>query len=255
MIKFVYDRGYKINANWERRAETPDALAARFVRTIDRLQEIDPVLALWTCGKSRPRRFETLRDRYAEEVAEGLTKDDWGVPEPINGYWFGALTRGQVRHRSFSVRIHAGSTYPAPFPNDVLFRTSMGFIPDPSVITYDIFKLALLAMADAWDPVRCAAYSDALPKPGPGGICFRESWIQYLCPWLASLVTPPPAPVMVERLPDGGLLMSATAETFDIENLPIWPPRRPSQRRSRPSTRFPGPSGHAPERGDGLRTE
>jgi hypothetical protein len=31
-------------------------------------------------------------------------------------------------------------------------------------------------------------------------------------------VTPLPAPVLVEHLPNGGLLMSATAETFDIEN-------------------------------------
>ncbi|MFZ3328524.1 MAG: Imm52 family immunity protein [Methylocella sp.] len=37
-------------------------------------------------------------------------------------------------------------------------------------------------------------------------------------PWLASLVTPPPAPVIVERLANGGLLMSATTETFDVEN-------------------------------------
>ena len=76
---------YGIIAYWERRAVAPDALAARFVRTIDQLQEIDPVFALWTCGSKRPRKFETMRERYAEEVAEGLAKDDWGEPEPING--------------------------------------------------------------------------------------------------------------------------------------------------------------------------
>lgn len=218
MIKLVYGQGYYIHAYWERRAETPDALAARFVGLIDRLREIDPVFALWTCCTTRPRRFETMRDRYAEVVAEGLHKDDWGEPLPIYGYSFTAVTRGQARDCLFSVLVHAGSTYPEPFPNDGLFETSSGFIPDRSVITYDIFKAALLAMAEAWDPVRCAAYSDALPKPIPGGIYFRESWIQYLCPWLASLVTPPPAPVIVEHLPNGGLLMSATPETFDVEN-------------------------------------
>jgi hypothetical protein len=91
MTKRIY--GFKIRAYWERRAETPEALAERFVRTVDQLEEIDPVFALWTCGSKRPKRFETMRDRYAEEVAEGLTRDDWGDPEPINGYWFGALTR------------------------------------------------------------------------------------------------------------------------------------------------------------------
>ncbi|MGH6838612.1 MAG: Imm52 family immunity protein [Methylocella sp.] len=214
----VYEQGYYIHAYWERRAETPEALAARFVRLIDRLREIDPVFALWTCVSKRPKKFETMRDRYAEEVAAGLSKDDWGEPEPIYGYWFGALTREQARERIFSARIHAGSTYPKPFANDAVLSRSSGIITDPSVITYNIFKPALLAMAEAWDPVCCAAYPDALIERVPGGINFHEAWIQYLCPWLASIITPPSAPVIVEHLPNGGLLMSATAQTFDVSN-------------------------------------
>ncbi|MGH6813215.1 MAG: Imm52 family immunity protein [Methylocella sp.] len=218
MTNSVYGRGFTICAYWERRAETPDALAARFVRTIDSLQAIDPVFALWTCGSKRPKKFEAMRDRYAEEIAAGLTKDDWGEPEPISGYSFGALTRAQAPDRSFSLRVHAGSTYPKPFPNNIKFYTRLGCIPDPAVITYEIFKPALLAMVGAWNPVCAMSCPDALFKLVPGNTYFHESWIQYLCPWLASLVTPPPAPVIVEHLPDGGLLMSATTETFDVEN-------------------------------------
>ncbi|MGH9830687.1 MAG: Imm52 family immunity protein, partial [Blastocatellia bacterium] len=152
------------------------------------------------------------------EVAAGLTKDDLGEPEPIWGYRFGALTRGQAPDRSFSVRVHAGSTYPMPFPNDIAFYTRPRCIPDPAVITYEIFKRALLAIVEAWSPDRCAAYPLQILNLVGKGQYFRESWLQYLCPWLASLVTPPPAPVIVEHLPNGGLLMSATAETFDVEN-------------------------------------
>ncbi len=217
MTDFVYGRGFKVHAYWERRRETPDALAARFVRTIDNLHEIDPIFALWTCVSKRPKKFETVRDRYAEEVADGLTKDDWGKPEPINGYWFGAVTREQARNRSFSLSVHAGSTYPMPVPNDVLLSTNSGFVPDSSVVTYKILKPALLAIVEAWDPVRCAAYPDALRALGKKGTYFREVWIQYLCPWLASLVAPPTS-CIAEHLPDGGLLMSATMETFDVEN-------------------------------------
>ena len=159
-----------------------------------------------------------MRDRYAEEVAEGLAKDDWGVPEPINGYWFGALTRGQARHRSFSVRVHAGSTYPAPFPNDALFATSMGLDPRPFGHHLRYLQARPPRHGRSLGPgPLCRIFACAI-KLGPGGIYFHEAWIQYLCPWLASLVTPPPAPVMVERLPIGGLLMSATPETFDVEN-------------------------------------
>jgi Immunity protein 52 len=218
MTDFVYGHGFKIRAYWERRAETPEALATRFVRTIDRLQEIDPVFALWTCVSKRPRKFESMRDTYAKEVADGLTKDDWGEPEPMNGYRFGALTRGQSPGHSFSLWVHAGSTYPTPFPNDIMFLTRHGFIPDPAAVTYEIFKPALLAMIEAWDPVCAMASPDTLFSLFPGNIYFHATWIQYLCPWLASLVTPPPAPVIVEHLPNGGLLMSATEAVFDIEN-------------------------------------
>src|SRR5450755_646979 len=102
MTDFVYGHGFNVRVYWERRAETPEALATRFVRTIDRLQEIDPVFALWTCGSKRPRKFESMRNRYMEEVAEGLAKDDWGNLVPMNGYRFGALTRGQSPGHSFS---------------------------------------------------------------------------------------------------------------------------------------------------------
>ncbi|MGH6845994.1 MAG: Imm52 family immunity protein [Methylocella sp.] len=218
MTNFVYGHGFKIRSYWERRAETPDALAARFVRTIDSLQEIDPVFALWTCGSRWPKKFETMRDRYAEEVAAGLVKSDWGNPLPIYGHSFGALTRGKARDHSFSLRVHAGSTYPKPFPNDIMFLTNHGSILDPASVTYEIYKLALLAVVEAWDPVCAMSYPDALFKLVHENTCFRASWIQYLCPWLASLVTPPPAPVIVERLANGGLLMSATTQTFDVEN-------------------------------------
>jgi hypothetical protein len=218
VINHVKSRQYGVKAYWERRAETPEALAERFVRTIDSLQEIDPVFALWTCGSTRPRQFETMRHHYAEEVVEGLAKSDWGKPLPIKGYSFGAVTREQPRNRSFSISVHAGSTYPVPFANDITFLTGYNSIPDPAVVTYEIFKRALLAIVDTWDPVDCAAYPLAILNLVEKGVYFRESWIQYLYPWLASLVTPPPRPVIVEHLPNGGLLMSATRETFDIEN-------------------------------------
>ncbi|MGH6793757.1 MAG: Imm52 family immunity protein, partial [Methylocella sp.] len=218
MTNSVYGRGFTICAYWESRAETPDALAACFVAMIDRLQAIDPNLFLWTSVSKRGKRFETVRDHYAKEVAAGIIRDDWGKPEPIQGYRFGAFTRDQPHNRTFELSVRAGSTYPGPFPNDITFYTRLGLIPDPAVITYEIFKPALLAMVEAWSPVCAMSCPDALLKLAPANTYFHESWIQYLCPWLASVVTPPPAQVIVERLANGGLLMSATTQTFDVEN-------------------------------------
>jgi hypothetical protein len=137
-MELVYapGHGYDIHAYWERRAETPEALAARFATMIDALGTIDPVFALWTCGRKRPIPFETMRDRYADEVAAGLAKDDWGAPVPMRGYRFGAITRGQARTRSFAARVHAGSTYPSSFSNDAALTTRRRL--DPGLFDYSL---------------------------------------------------------------------------------------------------------------------
>ena len=98
-----------ITANWEARAETPDEIAARFLRVIHSLKEIDPVFSLWTCGRKRPEKLEDVRDRFAEEIAAGVTRDDWKEPIPQDGYWFGAFTRNVPKSRSFTLSCHAGS--------------------------------------------------------------------------------------------------------------------------------------------------
>jgi hypothetical protein len=75
----------------------------------------------------------------------------------------------------------------------------------------------MLAIVGAWEPVKAGAYSDPLIQLEEGDTNFPKPWIQYLCPWLARQIAPP-ASALVERLPDGGLLMSATTDTFDVDN-------------------------------------
>lgn len=207
---------FLISASWEERAETPDELAARFLRMIDSLKQVDPVFTLWTCGANRPKKFETVRDRYASEIAAGVTTDDGGEPEPFDGYWFGAFTRETPPDRSFSIRIKAGSTVDRPFVNYMTFTTDSMANLDVNFMSYHLFRAILGVIVDVWEPADAAAYSDALNKIN-GTSHFRDPWIQYLCPWLARLITPPSS-AQVEHLPDGGLLMSATAETFDVAN-------------------------------------
>jgi hypothetical protein len=216
-MELIYGLNYNVQAYWERRAETPEELARRFVQTVDALREIDPVFDLWNCGKKKPLKFENERDHFGKIVAASIVKDDWGKPTPINGFTFSGLTRGYPRERSFSLMAHAGSAYPKPFRNSIILSTGSGAIPDPSIVTYKIFKSALLAIVEAWEPLRCAAYPHAILDQVQKGSYFRESWIQYLCPWLAELIVPPQSAI-VDHLPGGGLLMSATTDTFDVAN-------------------------------------
>ena len=217
-IKTTDSKDYYIRGSWEARAETPDELAARFLRMINSLKEIDPAFSLWTCGKKRPKKFELVRDRYAEEIAAGLSRSDWGEPTPIYGYSFAAVTRDVPRERYFVVTCHAGGTVDTPFPNAVTLTTSSFKLrPDPNVVNYRVFRPALLAIVAAWNPVRAGAYSQQLIQLNESASRFPAAWIQYLCPWLAEKITPP-STVLSEHLPNGGLLMSATTETFDINN-------------------------------------
>ena len=234
---------FYVKASWEARAETPDQLAVRFLRLIDSLKGIDPVFTLWTSGANRPKKLEAIRDRYAEEIAAGVTTDDWGEPEPFDGYWFGAITRDTPKNRSFAIRCRAGSIVDRPFTNYMTFTTSSLANPDPSFITHRLFHSILLTIVTAWDPLRSAAYSGELAEIDDGSSYFPPAWIQYLCPWLGRQITPP-STALVEYLPNGGLLMSATTETFKADNPSHLSVARDIAAAMVPLNRLPWPSGN-----------
>jgi hypothetical protein len=216
-VEYVSPR-YIMDATWQARPETPEELADRFVRQIDLLKEIDPLFDLWTCGARRPRRYETICDRYAEEVAAGLSKDDWGEPVLVEGYSFGAITRGQADARSYALVVQAGAHMNNQrLQNRFGFSTFLSTVPDPEAITFQIFKAVMLSIIEVWSPMEVAARPQALLEHRTVEGHFREPWIQYLAAPLATLVTPP-ASAVVEYPPGGGLLMSATTETFRVDD-------------------------------------
>ncbi len=213
-----YRNGCYILACWRAREETPEALADRFVKLIDRLGQIDPVFELWTSGAGRRKKFETLRDHYADVVKACLSKDDFGEPLPIDGFWFSGATRGQPDSRRYVIRIHAGAYKPtAEYQNDLMFETSSMATPEPASITYPLFKSVLRAIVDNWNPDDCLVMPEPLMDFIDLDRHFRDPWMQYLSKPFADLVTPPEH-VLTEHLPNGGILMSATTETFDVSN-------------------------------------
>jgi hypothetical protein len=236
-------KDYFITANWEARAETPDEIAARFLRLIDSLKEIDPVFSLWTCGRKRPEKLEEVRDRYAVEIAAAVVRDDWKKPLPQLGYSFGVLTRDTPKDRSFYLRCKAGSFVKDVFGNRVTLSTNavIGSRPAPDIVSYRVFRPALLAIVDAWDPVIAGAKSHPLVRSDESRSYFSLAWIKYLCPWLAQKITPP-STVLAEHLPNGGLLMTATTETFDVDNSAHVAAARDMAAAMAPLDRLPWPS-------------
>jgi len=243
-IKTTTSKDYAIHCSWERRAETPEEIAARFLRMINSLRRIDPIFHSWESGGPPAKRLDTIRDHYASEVAEGISRNDWGVPQPLYGYLFSAWTCDIPRNRRFVVRCWAGATVDSVFPNSVTLETAASDKagPDSSAISYRIFCAALLSMVEAWEPLDASAYPYSLMNLNVEKLYFPAPWIQYLCPWLAKKITPP-ASALVERLPDGGLLMSAATETFDVSNPKHIAVARDIGAAMAPLNEMPWPSG------------
>ena len=214
-MSLEFGKQYGVAAWWGPRAETPSAVAGRFSKMIDAIRDVDPLLRDWRLeGRGD---FEAVRPQLVQYVAAKVSRDDLGEVWEEEGYGFFAYQ--SRKEKTYSIKVTAGSVYPdIPSWNKIFLETNTNGSPPPEMITYRIFKAALLAMVDAWTPQLCFAYpSELLELAGRKGAFFSSYWMLYLDPHFAPFVTPPTSAVN-ERLADGGLLMSATTETFRIDN-------------------------------------
>jgi hypothetical protein len=229
MTKRVVNAGYEILAVWENRVETREAIAARVLAMIEELKRLDPVFKDWFAVKWASRKkkdpmvkLEEIQDRLAEELLALKRKESTGVEIEVKGYGIQIYTCHEILARAFAFEVRAGAKESRALANYLSFATYHGRIetrlaPDPMILAYDLFKPALLSVVKAWDPTLCSGRPYSLgPKVGQHEL-FPLAWIQYLSPWLAPLVTPPELAI-VEHLPNGGLLMAATREIFDVNN-------------------------------------
>jgi hypothetical protein len=207
---------YFITASWGPRAETPDDLALRFFRMIDALKPINPVFRQWIY--ERKNDLQSHRDDFAKYIAKKIERDDFGVINPNSGYWFGVRSPdGLAPNRRFSVQCHAGKSIGDDFANHVILDEDAMVQPAEELHSYRIFRSALLALVEAWSPATVEANCGWLVQRKVYNPHFRPAWMRYLCPTLAREATPP-ASAIVEHLANGGLLLCATEQTFDVDN-------------------------------------
>ena len=196
-----------LSAVWGARPEAPAALAQRWLAVVRHLQTLDPALASWYKGVDGRGVPVPLEARTIEaEIAAGFTD---------TGYRFDVKSDiAGCGPRVFDFNMNAGDSW----FNCVTFGTEFFSEPDPALIRYDLFKPALLAVAEIFEAQHACAYPRALSDlwaPAPNNSDFPVAWIAYVGPHLAPLVTPPPSAI-VEHRPNGGVLMAATDETFDV---------------------------------------
>ena len=199
-----------LSAFWGPRRETPAALAQRWLAVVRHLQTIDPVLAAWYRGVDGRGVPVPLEARAVEALIADAFTD--------TGYRFN--TRSDIAGRGrrvFELHMNAGDSW----FNVVTFGTEFFSDPDPAMLRYDLFRSALLAIAEVFEVENAQAYPNSLrefrPRPPSKNLYFPISWLSYIGPRQACLVTPPTAG-LVERRPNGGVLMVATAELFDVNN-------------------------------------
>jgi hypothetical protein len=160
------------------------------------------------------------RERIGAIIEKNVYRNDLGESCPQFGYSAGALVIAKEKSRRVSLRIKTGGTQ----NGDTSFETgTWNVFPDPAMVTYSIFKSALLAISANWPPRWACAYAFRLgyyKEPLiPGAPLFPYSlfhitWFAYLSASLAAGLHLPPE-ISTERTPDSGVLLTATKERLN----------------------------------------
>ena len=155
---------------------------------------------------------------------------------------YGTRMKGP-RNLQISLNADANSKYSH---NLVNLTTPHGVAPDPEIVTFQIFKEAILAQGEAFEATHAKAWPSNLSDLwvcGRDAVHLPIAWISYIGPLYSHLVTPPGSAI-VERRPDGGLLMAATDETFSVDNPAHMAVARDIAAAVAPFSALPRPLGH-----------
>ncbi|HVO33543.1 MAG TPA: Imm52 family immunity protein, partial [Elusimicrobiota bacterium] len=213
-----------IIATWAVRPESSEQWARRMVKTLDALSEASPLLSGWLVSERYPYElayedqhtmpFAVARDKM-KEIVEACA---WGAREAL-GYNLGAAVSDIASSRFMEFSASAGGhDEHGPGFRCARLWTNRFADADPELVTAPLFKAALFALVEAWEPEFAIAESFSLARySGEKSAPFAPAWMTYLSAPLARQIVPPSG-VRVERDDAGGILMIATEEKFDVEN-------------------------------------
>jgi hypothetical protein len=219
---------YSIRSRLPINLESPASIGAKFVETLDALSRVDPTIftnwAVMDLPAVSSLPLAAARSRIADIVENNVSRDDFHAPDPDYGYSAVAFSDNVVESRRVHLRIRSGGKFER---TTCLETGDWKVLPDPTIVTYPIFKDALLAINAIWPPLWACSYAfkvDYFEVPlAPGAPLFPYS--RFHVPWMgylpASLTKPfvlPPPEIIIERTPDGGLLMIATEDRLDPTN-------------------------------------
>jgi hypothetical protein len=217
-----------IKAYWRPRADSAHDCAVRLGRMLEGFAKTHRAFSYWNrkahsrAAANRPAWAMPPDIHELTQVFEKgrVHKDSPRIPWPGMGFHVSAWNgRDPPYGASLSVRVGADTDLRS-IPNTVDLRFNRAGPDNGDLINADTLRPALLSVAIAWEP----DYAVAVPWTywprsfGDDGYpMLRSGWMTYLAPRYASRVVPPPAAI-VEPVPNGGMLLLATEEQFDMEN-------------------------------------
>lgn len=219
---------YTMLAEWRLEPTSTTELGNRFLRTAELLMRAAPEIGELKVADQEDLMSERLlsideaRARIPRLVEAGVIDFD-GDPQPHEGYIMSSFNRSINTPRVLSWTAKVGGKYGTclEFEAGGIMRP-----PDPDIVTYPLFKAALLTIIGQWPSnwANADAYKrgyfkspTAVGVPAHPHSRFHVPWLSYLSAPLAAGLTPPPE-IPTERTPDGGLLMIAAKERLDPTN-------------------------------------
>jgi hypothetical protein len=217
-----------VKAYGQPRVESARDCAVRLGRMLEGLAKAHPAFSRW--NKQAYSRAAANKPAWAMPPDIGeltqvfergrVHKDVPRVPWPGMGFHVSAWNGRDPPH-SAVLRINAGADADLrSVPNTVDLRLKRAGPDNADLINATTLRPVLLSVATAWEPdyavvVPWTYWPQAFGDDGYPDL--RSGWMTYLAPRYAGCIIPPPAAI-VELLPNGGMLLLATEERFDMEN-------------------------------------
>jgi len=220
---------YIASVFWSPRGESVESLAARCLHMTRALNRIDAIAGQWNFlnkACQTPQPIEEIQDELpaliaaapSETMADGSTCLAYG-------YNMATSLRYTGDPREIFVKITAGAAGPGiffggRFSNDAILSTvdRRHGTTDPAIPTYENFRHILLALVESWKPSYGEMYPDDLREHWTEKAPTRPCWMNFLAPELISRLGDLPTSLETEHLSNGGLLLIATRDWFDLNN-------------------------------------
>jgi hypothetical protein len=213
------NKPYFVSAMLPSVKEPLSMVAKRVITLMASVSTIDSLMTDWFYQAADGTRPPLPSDAIQLERIIYETSCLDGALEPGDHFFFGVGTmpdtEGLHGSRMNMVMMAGGDR-----SNGLWFQTDWHVVPNPRLISYEVVKKLMFALADAFDPLVTHAYPTALDREmmiPQKTLPILAGWMVLLPPQLATRTIPPPTAISQTR-PDGSLFMAATDETFDVDN-------------------------------------